>query len=171
MKLLIATVVLAALPACPIPPAPQPTPSPTATVEPSASPTATPTPLPTAFPTPIPSATPEPSPEPPQCVLPPSDGTCEDRPTSTSRFIDVVLAAQSEAAKNGFVVDGKVKDEIAYTSEVSRIIRSKGFCSTNGLPDEVWVKGSNGFSEHFDISTSDGYVWTHYAARCAPAKF
>lgn len=163
MKLLIATMVLAALPACPVPPVPQPNPTPTAT--------ATPEPTPTALPTPPPAATPTPSPEPPRCVLPPSDGICEDRPTSTPRFIDVVLAAQSEAAQNGFVENGKVKDEIAYTTEVSRLIRLKGFCSINGLADEVWVKDSNGFSEHYDVVISTGDVWTHYAARCAPAKF
>lgn len=150
-------------------PGPTPSPSPT----PSAS--AEPTVLPTALPTPSPAATPTPTPSPaPACALPPSQGpACEDNPTDAAQYRDAVTAAQDTAAKNGFVTEsGKVVGERRYTDEVVRILISRGYCATNGLPDEVWVKrDTNAFSEHYDIVTSSNDVWQHFAAKCRPAHF
>lgn len=76
------------------------------------------------------------------------------------------------AAIDGYVHEsGKVRNELEYTRAVIANIRKLGYCSDSKLADEVWVKDSNTFSEHYDIVTGDGYIWNHYAARCAPAKF
>lgn len=153
------------------PPAPVPTPTPTAT--------ATTTALPTAQPTLAPLPTPTPAPTVAQCPLPPSGSKCQFAPniTITSAWEHRVRVAQAGAELNGFVVNGYVKDAKKYLDEVARILRLDGLCSINGRDgghtddDEVWVRDSIGFSEHFDLIVGDGRVWTHYAARCSPARF
>lgn len=153
-------------------PTPPGTPSPT----PTSTVVASPSPLPSAFPTPSAAATPTaaPSVSPmPQCSLPPSDGKCEDNPSATPIFIAAVRSAQFKVADGGVLEDknGKVVNEGAYTQEVARLLRLAGYCSDSKLADEVWVKSSNEFSEHYDLVTRDGDVWLHFAARCSPAKF
>ena len=149
---------------------PNPTPSPT----PTPSATATAPVVPTALPIPSPAATPTPTPQPNLCALPPSVGpACEYKPSDEAQYRDAVSAAQDTAAQNGFVTEsGKVVGERRYTDEVVRILISRGYCATNGLPDEVWVKkDTNAFSEHYDIVTSSNDVWQHFAAKCRPAHF
>lgn len=142
-------------------------------------PDSSPTPAPTASETPqvTPSALPEPSVAPTVqvCDLPPSSApqaACEIEPGSESEFWESLSESQRLAEANGYSVGGHVVSEAGYTSEVARMLRSMGLCATNeGLPDEVWIKSSNEFSEHFDVVTSGGEVWQEYSARCSPAKW
>jgi len=133
----------------------------------------TPTPTPSATPTSTVTPSPSPSASPSfECVLPPSDGTCVDNPKSAPVFRDAVYHAQDLAAIAGYVRDdGTVTDELEYTAAVAKNLRKAGFCATNGLADEVWVKNANGFSEHYDIVRSDRMIMNLYAAKCTPAKF
>ena len=153
-------LLVLALSSC-VPPAPQPTPSPT------------PTAAPTAFPTPSPAATPPGD----ACKLPPSTGACVDHPQAEAMYRDQVVQAQAQAAENGFANGGQVISEDAYSTEVARLLRGKGYCAINGRfgghtsGDEVWIKATNGFSEHWDVVSGAGRVITLFAARCAPAGF
>ena len=79
------------------------------------------------------------------------------------------MYAQDVAEENGFVKDGLVQP--GYLNEVVRLLRVTGYCANAGQEDEVWVKNSNAFSEHYDIITSKNEPWTKYAAICRPAKF
>lgn len=70
--------------------------------------------------------------------------------------------------------DGRVMDEVEYTAEVAKILRERmGLCAIPGTTviDEVWVKNTNQFSEHWDVVRADGHPISLYAARCAPAAF
>lgn len=161
-----------------------PSPSPTATVTPVPSPSPSPSsePTPTPEPTPEPTATPIP-PTVPLCNLPPTDGLgkCQqDDPDLVPHFDAVVKLAQLKAEKDGFVLDGKILNEVEYTNAVAGNIVAQGYCAINGRKgghtsdDEVWIKDTNGFSEHFDIVAGpEGgkYAWIKYVSRCAPAKF
>lgn len=163
------------------PVAPNPTPSPTPTA--SATATVSPTVAPTAIPTPSLAETPAPTPPLEYlCKLPPvvGESVCNEKPTEPEdhpTFMDAVMSAQDSAEENGFVKDGKVTNEVGYTNEVVRILRVSGYCAINGRQgghtsdDEVWVKNSNSFSEHYDIVTARREPWTNYAAICRKAKF
>lgn len=166
--LLLAVIAALGIYVRPKPPVPLPEPSPTPTA--TAAPTASPEPSSSVLPTP-PLAY--------LCGLPETGGTgeCIEKPITPSNFREMVSWAQKRAAENGFVKDGKVTNEDAYTNEVVRLIRVDGYCAINGRQgghtsgDEAWVKDSNGFSEHMDIVSSDGSPILIYAARCVPAKF
>lgn len=103
-----------------------------------------------------------------------SENGCIDNPT-TSVYEAIVSAAQTQAEVAALtVVGGIVTSEAAYTAEVCGYINATGTHeATNGLVDEVWVKlkGDTNFSEHWDIVTASGTIWTHHAATCIPAKF
>lgn len=136
-------------------------------------PSPTPTPVASASPTPGPLPTPSPLPTIPVCGLPASSGSCVFPPVIPAEFERDVEAAQLEAETAGFVSNGKVKDENLYVREVARILRTLGYCATQGLTvkDEVWVKKSNDFSEHWDIVSSSQQPLSIYAARCSKAAF
>jgi hypothetical protein len=178
MKLFLPLILAAAIsvPECKLPPAP-PNPSPTATATPEASPSASPspspapspTPLPTAFPAPTSAATATPT---ESCVLEASDGQCENNPATAASYADAVRSAQNEAREANLVFGDKIAiPEKEYTAWIARKLRSNGYCARNGLDDEVWVKKTNVFSEHFDIVTSEGFIWLKFAALCKPSKF
>ena len=144
-------------------PPPPPTPSPTV------GPSVVPTPAPTPPKTPTPLPTPLPTPPPSQCNLPSSTGVCVLAPEVRDLpqvFSGAVKRAQATAAENGF----SPANESAYSAEVARLLRVDGFCAISDR-DEVLVKGTNEFSEHYDIATSSGEVWTSIAAKCRPAFF
>ncbi len=143
------------------PPSPKPTPTPVPTATATATPIATPTTEPTRLPTPEVAA----------CSrFEKTAAPCVDKPTLPSVFREDVRAAQ-EMARAKFVIGDWVVGEKEYTAEVARLLREAGHKATScGLPDEVWIEG-HGFSEHFDVVTSELMVWTHYAARCEPSKF
>ena len=131
-----------------------------------------PEPTPTASATPAPSALPTP-PEPWLCRLPASTGTCVYPPVIAPALHHAVEDAQAMVASDFYDVDGKVRDEHLYVLEVARHLRSLGFCAIQGatVADEVWIKASNEFSEHWDVVRADNVPITLYAARCAPAAF
>ena len=153
---------------CPHPTPGDPTPTPTATA------TATVEPTPTPFATPSPAATPTPAV--PQCLLLPSTGTCAESP-GAEKFRAELMVAQDQAELNGFVKDGLVVGEKAYTDEVARLLRLNGLCAINGREgghtgdDEVWLKSTNSASYHYDIVVRDGSPMTHFASLCKPARF
>lgn len=175
MKLLFAATSLMLLQVS-CPPIPVPTPSPTPVQTPSPGPTATPT----ALPTPSPEPTATPTPEAPRCNLPPSTSSkCEEHnPVGDPELTRAVIEAQAQAAKNGYVdKDGIVIGEAAYSNEVARLVRAKGYCAINGRlgghtsDDEIWQKANNAKSYHYDIVTGEGRVWTKLAATCEQAAF
>jgi hypothetical protein len=131
-----------------------------------------PTPTPTASPTPAPSALPTPE-LPWLCKLPESTGTCVFPPVIDPVFAHAVEDAQARVPNEFYDVDGKIRNEHAYVLEVIRWLRVAGYCAIQGttVADEVWIKASNEFSEHWDIVRADNAPITLYAARCAPAAF
>jgi hypothetical protein len=146
-----------------------PKPSPSPVPAPAASPVPLPTPVPSGPPQPLPAPSPAATDE---CNLPPMNGPqsgCEDKPGG-AQFRDDVAEAQ-EKANDLFLVDGRIADESGYTAEISRLLRLKGYCSKNGLPDETWVKNQNGFSEHWDVVSFNHEPILLFAARCRPAGF
>lgn len=141
--------------------------------QPSPTPSETPTPVEAQSPAPFETPSPAPTTPPDLCDLPPSTGTAETcilNPKTKPSFLEDIHEAQRLAENNGFVVGGIVTHELAYTSEIARILRNMGLCAVSDL-DEVWVKNSNDFSEHYDIVSSWGEPWDGYAARCSPAHF
>lgn len=72
-----------------------------------------------------------------------------------------------------------VANEEAFTAEVVKRLRARGFCATNkkespggGSDDEVGVRLSRDRSEQFDIVFSNGRVRRQgYVAVCKPSRF
>ena len=86
-------------------------------------------------------------------------------------LVSTAARAQINAGENGFIVDGKVESPAIYTAEVARILRTNGYCAISDN-DEVLVKDSNDFSEHFDLVIGgSNEVWQKMAAKCRPAFF
>ena len=174
LKLLVPFMALYACPIYHPVPDPSPTPASTASETPQVTPSALPepTPLPSIFPTPrVPGCQLGPS-EAPQsgCVLNPSPGT--------AKYAEDVAEAQRIAMNNGFAGPngylGSEERQAAYMAEVVRILRSLDLCAIVGQEDEVFVKGSNDASYHYDIvrgDLGDRYTWDHLAAICKPSKF
>jgi hypothetical protein len=138
--------------------------------------TCTPANFPTA------SASPPPPVEPPAgCTLPPSTYIACGRPGS-GNFLDDVTAAISQIIKdhpelfdysdtrNG---QPRLKDPLAYQNWVVSLLTGKGYCGIfDG--DEVVLKRTNDFSEHYKINLSDVYLRMDpgiYRAACYPAAF
>lgn len=142
---------------------------------PSPVPPPVPTPTPTVAPTVAPTALPTPSPVIEACQLPPSEGgNCSWPPPVASVYRHQVEDAVQMVPQRFFDADGKVKDEHAYVLEVARMLRERfGLCAIQGktVADEVWIKGTNNFSEHWDVVRADNAPITLYASRCVPAGF
>jgi hypothetical protein len=67
-----------------------------------------------------------------------------------------------------------VKDLAAYQNAVADGLTKKGYCAKNDGEEIQAKKGSNTFSEHFDINLSDKYVRKGpgiYRVTCYPAAF
>jgi hypothetical protein len=109
-----------------------------------------------------------------QCRFPPSTGSCVVDPEVKkleAEFKFAVTEAQIEADKNGFVLNGRVQSPEIYTAEVARILRANGYCAV-GDKDEVLVKNTNVFSEHYDLVIGgSNEVWQRMVAKCSPAFF
>ena len=118
---------------------------------------------------------------PPGCKLPPSTYVACGRPGS-GNFLDDVLAAINQMLKdhpelfdysdtrNG---QPRAKDPLAYQNGVVSLLAAKGYC---GIFDgeEVELKRTNDFTEHYKINLSDVYVRTDpgiYRGACYPAAF
>lgn len=122
-------------------------------------------------------------PSPPGCVLPPSvDVSCGD---PASRFTDDVLAAIDQVEKDkpdlfDFADRSpqgwpRVRDMAAYELAVVDVLTGQGFCGTpDGRGEEIMLKRTNDFTEHFDINYQDKYIRRGpgiYRGACYPAAF
>ena len=131
---------------------------------------------------PVASASPPPTVGPPAgCKLPPSTYVACGRPGS-GVFLDDVTAAINQMLKdhpelfdysdtrNGLP---RLKDPLACQNGVVSLLAGKGYCGIfDG--DEVVLKRTNDFSEHYKINLSDVYLRTDsgiYRAACYPAAF
>jgi hypothetical protein len=128
------------------------------------------------------TATPPPTVPPPAgCTLPPSTYVACGRP-GDGVFLDDVLAAirQMQSShpelfdysdtRNG---EPRLKDPLAVQNGVVALLAAKGYC---GMFDgeEVVLKRTNDFSEHYKINLSDVYLRDDpgiYRAACYPAAF
>ena len=88
-----------------------------------------------------------------------------------------VVAAMEEVLKEPGVLDGagSIIDEDAFVQAVAvKVEEMFALCAQQGgPPDELAVKGTNDFSEQFDIvlGTDSTPLFGFFAARCSPARF
>lgn len=122
----------------------------------------------------------------PECKLAPSRDIYCDRPRpvyegDVTSALDELIAQdrqltnplifnfsdRSPGTSDGF----KVTNPSLYFSELRRKLRAKGYCSIQN-DDEVWIKkGTNRFSEHWDVLKAEGYSLRVMAAACHDAAF
>ena len=121
-----------------------------------------------------------PGPSPAGCSLAPSVEVACGVPDSQFRgevesAIEQVLAQKPELfdmsqSSNGWPL---VKDMEAYHAAVIQTLGQKGYCGKfDG--EEIQVKGSNDFTEHFDINYADRYIRKGpgiFRGSCFPAAF
>jgi hypothetical protein len=136
--------------------------------------------------TPVPAIVP-PGVQDPECRLPPSRDTYCDRPRSAYEG-DVVgvldeLIAQDRQLANPLIFDfrdrlagapegWKITNPDLYFSEMRKRLRTRGYCSIRSAEDELWIKkGTNRFSEHWDLLKAEGYSLRVMAAACHDAAF
>lgn len=145
---------------------------------------ATPTPAPSATPTPTPSATPGTQscrlPSMPECAAPESPsgvfGCCRAERVDVFGS-QVELAIRTVQKENPEWFDGGDRllgNPDDYVIEVAYVLQQRfGVCAKPGpLDDEIAVKGSNDFSEQYDVLYSSGYVRLNgYEVTCRPARF
>lgn len=133
--------------------------------------------------TPTPTATPGTSPTsglPGSCrTLPPGTGTAAGCRAEPSDFLRAVTDAVN-AAQNATVVDpdskesyalvqgGVIQSPNAYVKLVTEALDRQGLCAVYD-GEELNVRNTAGFNEHFDIITSSGGSWIKYMSTCTPA--
>ncbi len=123
----------------------------------------------------------------PECKLPPSKETYCDRPApiyegDVSSALDELIAQDRQLAtplifdfgdrlpglENGW----RVANVPLYFSELRKRVRAKGYCSVHIGDDELWVKkGTNRFSEHWDLLKAEGHSLRLFGAACHDAAF
>jgi hypothetical protein len=120
---------------------------------------------------------------PPGCHLPPShEITCGDPDvrayfTDVSGAVDELLRTRPELFDFTDTNKGsgwpRVRDMTAYHQAVIAILAQKGYCAIfDG--EEIQVKRTNEFSEHYDVNYADKYVRTGdgiFRGSCYPAAF
>ncbi len=123
----------------------------------------------------------------PECKLAPSKDTYCDRARSqydgdVSSALDE-LVAQDRQLGTPLIFDfssrapgtdsgWKVANVPLYFSEMRKKLRTRGYCSIYSGDDEVLIKkGTNRFSEHWDLLTGEGYSLRLLAATCHDAAF
>lgn len=122
-----------------------------------------------------------------ECNLAPSKEAYCDRPASTyggdvSAALDELIAQDRQLAQPlifdfgdrlpGLDNGWKVTNVPLYFSELRKRVRTKGYCSIYNGDDELWIKkGTNRFSEHWDLLKSEGYSLRLFAAACHDAAF
>jgi hypothetical protein len=133
---------------------------------------------PAAFPLPAP-------PYPPNngCALPSSrEVTCGRE--SASYFADINAALDQVGREHPEAVDVnsvrgteggyKILDGPRFVSLTIEAMKSRGYCARHDSEEFVFKKGSNTFSEHYDLESSEGYVRRGngtYETTCYPAAF
>jgi hypothetical protein len=137
----------------------------------------------TCWPSTIPVRRRTPPPAPAGCALPPSvDVSCGD---PASRFTDEVLAAIERVQKEkpdlfDFAERSpqgwpRVTDMVAYENAVVSVLANQGLCGRlDGKGEEITIKRTNEFTEHFDINYQDKFVRLGsgiYRGACYPAAF
>lgn len=122
-----------------------------------------------------------------ECRLAPSrDSFCERVSPVYNSDVDVALdelIAQDRALAKPLIFDfndrgpglatgWKVTNVPLYFSELQKKLRARGLCSAVEGDDELWIKkGSNRFSEHWDLLKAEGYSLRLLAATCRDAAF
>jgi hypothetical protein len=134
----------------------------------------------TCYPAVFPLSRSAPAPSPDGCSLPPSaEVACG---TPDSQFVGEVLSAIDQvtvqkpelfdfgSTSNGWPL---VKDMPSYHAAVIQALTQKGYCGKfDG--EEIAVKRTNDFTEHFDINYADKYIRKGpgiYRGSCYPAAF
>jgi hypothetical protein len=136
-----------------------------------------------ALPTPAPSAAP--TPRVVGCGLPPGGGSGEDCPQESPSFmaeveqaIDLAIFEHPEMFNTqrarGCANCYQVLDTHNFPEEVGRNLEKRGYC-TKYDGEELAVKSTNAFNDHYDILLSEGYIRREtngaYRATCYPAWF
>jgi hypothetical protein len=122
-----------------------------------------------------------------ECRLPPSRESYCDKPSSVYGAdvvgaLDELIAQERQVAASQIFNFGdrlpgldegyKVTNVPLYFSEMRRKLRARGYCSVYSGDDELLVKkGTNRFSEHWDLLKSEGYSLRLFAAACHDAAF
>ena len=123
----------------------------------------------------------------PECKLAPSKDTYCDRAASVYDgdvvgALDELIAQDRQLAKPlifnfsdrapGNDTGWKVADVPLYFSEMRKKLRTRGYCSAYVGDDELWIKkGTNRFSEHWDLLKAEGYSLRLLASVCHDAAF
>ena len=123
----------------------------------------------------------------PDCKLAPSKEAYCDRPApiydgDVYASLDELIAQDQKLASplifdfgsrapgtdNGW----KVANVPLYFSEMRKKLRTRGYCSIYTGDDEVWIKkGTNRFSEHWDLLRAEGYSLRLLSSVCHDAAF
>ena len=137
----------------------------------------------TCYPALVPISRGTPAPSPAGCSLPPSKEIACGR-EADGRFhgdveggISQLLKSRPELFDLADVNPGtdwpRVKDMSAYHAAMVSHLSSKGYCAVfDG--EEIQVKRTNDFTEHYDVNYSDKYIRTGsgiYRGSCYPAAF
>jgi hypothetical protein len=136
----------------------------------------------TCFPAVFPINRSEPAPSPAGCMLPPSSEIACGKPPAqfdgeVESAIDQVMAQKPELFDPSQHAPGNswpmVKDMTAYSNAVIAALSQKGYCGKfDG--EEIQIKRTNEFTEHYDINFADQYVRRGagaYRGSCYPAAF
>jgi hypothetical protein len=136
---------------------------------------------PQAEPAPVP--TPEPTPTPVYgCGLPRGIGLGRNCPRLRATYADQIEAAIQKVVEEhpwffdfrrarGTPESYRVRDPVGYNHEVIENLRRAGYCALDD-GQEVGVKDSNDFSDHYQILSSDRFVirgLPAYRSTCIPA--
>ncbi|MEO8500069.1 MAG: hypothetical protein ABI565_04085 [Vicinamibacteria bacterium] len=90
----------------------------------------------------------------------------QDRQLATPLIFD--FGGRAAGIDNGW----KVANVTLYFSEMRKKLRAKGYCSVYSGDDELLIKkGTNRFSEHWDLLTGEGYSLRLLATTCHDAAF
>jgi hypothetical protein len=119
------------------------------------------------------------------CSLPPSDLVACGRSPAGGRYYDVVEAAIDQlyeerpelfdptkwAAGQGHPL---IRNPAAYHEAMVQILRDQGFCAIFDGEEIQMKRGSNEFSEHYDVNYQDTYVRRGpgiFRGSCHPSAF
>ena len=123
----------------------------------------------------------------PECKLSPSKDAYCDRSGSIYEgdvfdALDELIASDRQLARPlifdfgnhapGVANGWKVTDTALYFAELRKKLRVRGYCSIHQGDDELLIKkGTNRFSEHWDLLKAEGYSLRLLGAVCRDAAF